>query len=62
MPVYTIDCYWTMYARLHIEANSVQEAEKKAQEADLPQGDYVQDSFETYPQVEEDSHDRESTD
>lgn len=55
MPVYTIDCYWTMYARVQIEAHSVQEAEKKAQEADLPQGEYVEDSFETYPQVKEDA-------
>jgi len=51
-----------MYARVQIEANSVQEAEKKAQEADLPQGDYVQDSFETYPQVEENAPDDEATD
>ena len=62
MPVYTIDCYWTMYARVQIEANSDQESEKKAQEADLPQGDYVQDSFETYPQVEENAPDDEATD
>lgn len=31
MPVYTIDCYWTMYARLRIEANSVEVASRRAQ-------------------------------
>ncbi len=61
MPVYTIDCYWTMYARLRIEANSVEEAEKKAHEANLPEGEYVADSFETYPQVEEDVSEDDST-
>lgn len=60
MPVYTIDCYWTMFARVQIGANSVQEAEKKAHEADLPQGEYVEDSFETYPQVKEDARDDDS--
>lgn len=55
MPVYTIDCYWTMYARVQVEANSVEEAEKKAHAANLPEGEYVADSFETYPQVEQDA-------
>lgn len=53
MPVYTLDCYWTMYARIRIEADSVEEAEKKARAAVLPPGDYVSDSFETYPQAAE---------
>lgn len=61
MPVYTLDCYWTMYARVHIEADSVEEAEKKAREADLPPGEYVQDSFETYPQEAETAPDDESS-
>lgn len=61
MHVYTIDCYWTMYARVQIKANSVQEAEKKAHEADLPKGEYVEDSFETYPQAEGDVRKDDST-
>ncbi len=50
MSVYIVDCYWTMYARLRIEADSPEEAEKKVHEAELPQGEYVSDSLETYVQ------------
>lgn len=53
MQVYTLDCYWTMYARIRIEADSVEEAQKKAREGALPPGEYVPDSFETYPQEAE---------
>lgn len=61
MTVYVVDCYWTMYAQVRIEANSAEEAENKVHEADLPPGDYVEDSLETYVKNEGKARDGEPT-
>lgn len=43
---YIIPVYWTMYAELEIEAESLDQACELAREADLPsEGEYLDGSF-----------------
>lgn len=49
MKTWKIPCIWQMYGYLEIEANTLEEAIKKAYDADrgLPDdGDYIENSFE----------------
>lgn len=44
---YTIPCTYQMYGFYHVEANSLNEALQKAEDADLPTDtDYIGSSFE----------------
>jgi hypothetical protein len=43
---YKIPVYWTMFDTMHVEANSLKEAIRKAVDVlPLPDGDYVDGSF-----------------
>ena len=46
MKTYKIPCVWQMYGIMHIKAKSLEDAIEKAEDAPLPDGDYVSDSFE----------------
>lgn len=46
MKTYTIPCVWQMYGLMKIKAKSLDEALEKAYMAPLPDGDYLDDSFE----------------
>lgn len=43
---YLIPCVWQVAGTMVIEADSIEEAERKAEEEELPHGDYIDDSFE----------------
>lgn len=46
MPDYLVLCYWTMRAVVLRTASSPEEAEQLVMdEAELPEGEYVEDSF-----------------
>jgi len=43
---YRIPCVWQCYGVVEIEASSMEDAIEKAKDAPLPNGDYIDDSFE----------------
>lgn len=45
--IFKIPVYWTMTAIMEIEADDLDQAIQKAQDAPLPDGSYVSDSFQT---------------
>ena len=51
MAKFIIPCSWEMYGKIEIEANTLQEAIEKANEAPLPEGNYVDSSFEVDTEV-----------
>ena len=53
MKEYTIPCSWQMYGYMKVEADSLKDAIKKADDMPLPDGDYVTDSFEVDEQMVE---------
>lgn len=46
MKTYKIPVVWQMYGYVEVEAESLDEAIQKAQDAPLPDGSYVEGSFE----------------
>lgn len=59
MKKFKIPVYWEMYARIEVEANSLEEAieifDQKEQSADpygLPDGYYLDDSFERHRDID----------
>lgn len=59
MKEYTIPCSWQMYGYTKVEADSLEEAIKKADDLPLPEGDYVTDSFEVDIEMAEDMNKEE---
>ncbi len=51
MKTYKIPVQWVMTGEIEVQANSLKEAIEAAYDADLPQGEYLDDSF----MVEEDN-------
>ena len=45
MKTYKIPVFWSVYADMQIEAKTLRDAIKKANELELPQGTYLEDSF-----------------
>lgn len=52
MAQFKIGVAWQMFGRLVIDADSFEEALNKAQNEPLPEGTYVEDSFEVEQDVE----------
>lgn len=52
MAQFKIGVTWQMYGKLVIDANSFEEALDKAQNEPLPEGTYLDDSFEVEQDVE----------
>ena len=46
MTTYKIPCIWTMRGDYCVEAATEEEAIQKAYDGDLPDGEYINDSFE----------------
>ncbi len=55
MKTYDLDVSWTMTGTMKVEANSYEEAVNKALEADLPDGEYLGDSFVVHGEVDNDA-------
>ena len=45
MPTYNVTCSWSYAAVIEIEADSEEEAAQIAMDDELPEGNYVGDSF-----------------
>ena len=46
MKTYKIPCHWRVYGFYIFEANNLQEALEKAEDENLPHGEYIEGSFE----------------
>ena len=46
MKTFKIPVVWQMYGVVRVEADTLEEAMEKAREEKLPDGDYIDDSFE----------------
>ena len=46
MKTYKIPCTWQMYGFYHIEAENIKEALQIAEDSNLPEGEYIEGSFE----------------
>lgn len=54
MPIFKIPVQWSVYDHYEIEADTLEEACEDANEQCLPNGDYIEDSFEIgYDGIEE---------
>jgi len=53
MRQYRVGCVWQLYGVAHVEAESLDEAieQVKAPDFSLPDGDYVEDSFEVDEEI-----------
>ena len=63
MKLYKIPCFWQMYGYMDIEAETLDEAKEEAYHflQPLPDGDYIDDSFEVDEDVvEEYNHTKET--
>ena len=46
MKTYKIPCYWRVYGFYEIEANNLEQAMQIAEDSNLPDGEYIEGSFE----------------